>query len=82
MAYDVQDSSANQGGGMLAVVTYYNKKSGKKMSQERASKADQSRVEQRIEYVSSGDLQNDPAVSSFSIAMPSLTDPMYVRWAN
>ncbi len=80
VAYDVQDGSANQGGGMSAVITYYNKKSGKKMSQERASKADQSRVEQRIEYVPSGDLQNDPAVSSFSIAMPSPTDPMYNRW--
>ncbi len=81
LAYSVQENNPNQVGEMVGMITYYNKKSGKKMTQERASKADQSRVEQRIEYVSNTDLQNISVENSFSLAMPSLNDPMYGRWA-
>lgn len=82
VAYDQSDiSDTGQISGMSAVVTYYNKKTGKKMSQERASKADQSRVEQKVEYVFNSDAQKDSLQNSFSIAMPSPSDPMFSRWA-
>lgn len=81
IAYDVQEDSLDPANKMVAVVTYYKKKSGKKISEEKASKADPSRIEQRIEYVPNADMQNNFLQNSFSIAMPSPSDPMYARWA-
>ncbi len=82
VAYDSQDSNVAQENGMSAVITYYKKKSGKKISEEKANKADPSRIGQRIEYIPSIDAQNSALENSFSIAMPSLSDPMYARWAS
>jgi membrane carboxypeptidase/penicillin-binding protein len=67
--------------GTTAVVTYY--KSGKKISAEKAAKADQSKIEKRINYVPvDGAQQSITIKDSFSIAMPLPTDPMYKRWTN
>ena len=81
VAYETQVDTANQASQMSAVITFYNKKSGKKISQEKANKADPSRVEQRIEYLSNTDGQSSAPANAFSIAMPQLSDPMYGRWA-
>ncbi len=67
--------------GTNAVVIYYNKKTGKKISAEKASKADQAKVQQKIEYIPSVETQSNLPKNSFGIAMPLPTDPMYKRWA-
>ncbi|MEI7621623.1 MAG: PBP1A family penicillin-binding protein [Candidatus Moraniibacteriota bacterium] len=83
IAYDMQNKTEPRQAesAMSAVTTYYNKKTGKKMSPERASKADQAKVVQKVEYVSS---VNAPSnfTSSFNVAMPSSDDPMYKKWIN
>ncbi|MEI8344372.1 MAG: PBP1A family penicillin-binding protein [Candidatus Moraniibacteriota bacterium] len=82
MAYDVQSDDEKQAGGMSAIITYYNIKSGKKISQEKANKTDQSKVVQQIEYIPSAEAQNNSSQKSFSIAMPPMADPMFGRWAS
>ncbi|NTV41235.1 MAG: penicillin-binding protein [Candidatus Moranbacteria bacterium] len=82
IAYDPQSGGVvDQAQEMLAVITYYNEKSGKKISAEKASKTDQSKVRQKIEYIPATAAQGKASKNSFSIAMPSPSDPMYVRWA-
>lgn len=81
-AYDPQSGGAiDQAQEMLAVVTYYNEKSGKKISAEKASKTDQSKVRQKIEYIPATAVEEKASKNSFSIAMPAPSDPMYARWA-
>ena len=85
IAYDTfkQDKPVQIAGqaNMQAVVTYYRKSSGKKISAERAAKADPARIKQEISYVPVVDGQPSLPRNSFSIAMPSPADPMYQRWA-
>lgn len=84
IAYDTykqNDPSQQNNSSMTAVVTYYKKNSGKKISADKASKADPARIEQRIEYVPSTDPNASAANNSFSIAMPPPTDPMFKLWA-
>lgn len=86
VAYDTYQQSSpdnrlvqTDGSGMTAVVTYYKK--GKKISAEKANKADPKKIEKKIEYIPSGDASSSAAPKdSFSIAMPAPTDPMYKRW--
>lgn len=66
--------------GTKAVVTYYRK--GKKISAEKAAKADPDKIEQRIEYIPI--IEGQVVINrenSFSVAMPAPTDPMFNRWA-
>lgn len=67
-------------------ITYYNSKTGKKISESKAKKMDPKKVDKRVEYIAITD-PNAPTPSgsniseNFSIAMPAPTDPMYKRWA-
>lgn len=72
-----EDLTAN----MKAKTTYYNNKTGKKISEEKAKKTNPAKVDKKIEYISVGENGGDKAKNSFSVAMPSPTDPMYRRWA-
>jgi len=78
---DAKIAEADGNAKMQAKVTYYNNKTGKKISQEKAAKTDPKKVDKRIEYISTVDSQNTLPKNSFSIAMPLPTDPMYKRWA-
>ncbi|HEX8974287.1 MAG TPA: PBP1A family penicillin-binding protein [Patescibacteria group bacterium] len=69
---------------MRQVITYYNNKTGKKISEEKAKKTDPEKVDKHVDWVPV-DGSNTPAASSdslgkFSIALPVPTDPMYKRW--
>lgn len=66
--------------GMITKVTYYNKRTGKKMSEERALKADQSKVEKRIEYFPTASLSNKQVAGAMTVALPDPNDPMYRQW--
>lgn len=61
-------------------VTYFNNKTGKEISEEKAKKIDQSKVEKRVEYV----LKNVPAAPASGrrtdLAVPASDDPMASRW--
>lgn len=67
---------------MKAKIIYYNIKSGKVVSEKKASKTDPSKIEKRIEYIqqegTSSDGSSDP--NAVDIALPSPNDPMYKRW--
>jgi 1A family penicillin-binding protein len=80
--YDVsmQSNSINNNG-MSAVINYYLKKSGRQISAEKALKADQSRIEKRIEYVSADLMGGASMQNQIQIAMPAMSDPMFARWA-
>jgi membrane peptidoglycan carboxypeptidase len=81
---DIQKIEDN-GTKVRTVVTYYNKKTGKKMSEERALKADQEKVERRVEYVteySSTSMNESRTDETVSIALPSINDPMYKKWTS
>ncbi len=83
IAYDVQNNSkVDQVAGMLAKVTYYNEKTGKKISAKKASQIDQAKVRQKIEYIPLDKSIEKSVKNTFSIAMPAPTDPMYLRWNN
>ncbi len=78
------DEALRQASGekMKMVVTYYNNKTGKKISAEKARKTDPKKVAKKIEYlpVESGDAAIKTE-SAPSIALPSPSDPMYKQWA-
>jgi len=90
IAYDSynKDNSQNQtniadagpGAGLIAKITYYKNKTGKKISEKKAKKIDPEKVDQKIEYVSTDNGGNSAPKNSFSIAMPAPTDPMFNRW--
>jgi penicillin-binding protein 1A len=65
------------------VITYYNNKTGKKISEKKAQKTDPKKVDKVVQYLPADASQNSPSGNSgiFSIAMPSPNDPMYQRWA-
>lgn len=68
---------------MKTKVTYYDKKTGKKISEEKAKKTKKSKVEKRVEYIPIADSNSAISDSALpiNIAMPSPSDPMYQRWA-
>ncbi|MDD5464235.1 MAG: transglycosylase domain-containing protein [Candidatus Moranbacteria bacterium] len=61
-------------------ITYYNNKTGKKISEERAKKTDPKKVDKRVEYIIVNDPSIIPPKNSVSVAMPSPNDPMYKNW--
>ena len=61
-------------------VTYYNNKTGKKISAEKAKKTDPKKVDKKVEYIIVSDPNITPPKNSVSVAMPSPTDPMYKNW--
>jgi membrane peptidoglycan carboxypeptidase len=65
---------------MVAKVTYYNSKTGKKISEERARKADPDKVEKRIEYIPISASSKGQVAGAMSMALPSPDDPMYKQW--
>ena len=74
----------NQSVNMTQVITYFDNKKGKQISEKKASKLDPSRVDQHIQYVPADPSQSvisSSPLGQFSIAMPSPSDPMYKRWA-
>ena len=85
IAYDTepQTNNASQNAAMTTVITYFNNKTGKQISEKKASKMDPSKVDQHVQYVPV-DPSNGSNISSsgaINIAMPSPSDPMYKRWA-
>jgi penicillin-binding protein 1C len=74
--YNAKNSSAN----ILTKVTYYNSKTGKKISEEKASKTDPAKVEKRVEYVQIDPSGNRQVAGAMNIALPSPTDPMFKQW--
>ncbi len=84
VAYDSykQNDTKIAGAGVQAKITYYNNKTGKKISEEKAQKTDPKKVDKKIEYISTNFEQNSIPKDAFSIAMPSLNDPMYKNWAS
>ena len=83
VAYDASSNQNNQNSSdMIAITTYYRKKSGKQISADQAAKTDPAKVEQRTQYVSATDpqAQGGAPVGSYSVALPSPTDPMFQRW--
>jgi membrane peptidoglycan carboxypeptidase len=77
---DTQIASTDSAAQMQIKITYYNNKTGKKISQGKATKTDPAKVDKIIEYIPAGGAQNLSPNNAFSIAMPSLNDPMYSRW--
>lgn len=66
---------------MKPKVTYYNSKTGKKISEEKARKTDPKKVEKRIEYVpdyGSGSDNKSPR----NVALPDPNDPAYKKWTD
>lgn len=85
VAYDAYKSKEmatvkSAGTKMIAKVTYYNKKTGKKMTEERASKADQKKVEKRVEYISVPEFSGGQVAGAMTMALPPASDPMYKSW--
>jgi len=66
---------------MKAKIIYYNNKTGKIVSEKKASKTSPSKIEKRIEYIPQGDTQSLNSSDVFDIALPSQSDPMYKQWA-
>lgn len=81
VAYDTYKANTVATVAMKTKVTYYNNKTGKKISESKASKTDPAKVDKRIEYIpvkgapSVGDL-----AGSMSLALPKPQDPMYKQW--
>ena len=73
--YEVE-KDAEQIAGIMARVAYYNNKSGKKMSEDKAKKTDSDKVSVKLEYASG----SDNSGGFMNIAMPDPTDPMYNIW--
>lgn len=61
-------------------VTYYNNKTGKKISEAKASKMDPKKVEKKVEYIPTNETTADAQKNSISIALPNPQDPMYRQW--
>ena len=66
--------------GVQAKITYYNNKTGKKISEQKAKKTDPNKVDKKIEYVSASNKQESAPKDAFTLAMPLVTDPMYKNW--
>ena len=74
---DVQLAGASTN--MIAKVTYY--RNGKKISEEKANKADPKKVEKRVEYVPAPETGGGQVAGAMSIALPNTNDPLYKQWA-
>lgn len=72
-------------------ITYIDKKSGKKVSQEKVMRMDakkvKDRIEEKIEYIPIGEQQNIPIASAaesnevITMALPPVSDPMFNIWS-
>ena len=74
---DIQPDGASTN--MIAKITYY--RNGKKISEEKAAKADPKKVEKRVEYVSVPETGGGHLAGAVSIALPKINDPLYKQWA-
>ncbi|EKE18952.1 MAG: 1A family penicillin-binding protein, partial [uncultured bacterium] len=82
VAYDTykgrqENPKVADAGSVRTKITYYNNKTGKKISEEKARKMDPEKVDKRIEYIS-GD--SNSGSGSTNVALPNVNDPMYKRW--
>jgi 1A family penicillin-binding protein len=75
--YDKTASYALQASGGIPEVKYYRRSSGKEISSDKASKADSSKVDMRIDYPSGFSAQTG---ISLVAEMQNTTDPMILRW--
>ena len=73
--YEVE-KDREQIAGIMGRVIYYNNKSGKKISEDKAKKTDSDKVSMKLEQASG----SDSSEGFMNIAMPDPTDPMYNRW--
>ncbi|NTU66991.1 MAG: PBP1A family penicillin-binding protein [Candidatus Moranbacteria bacterium] len=83
IAYETSKlKSSSQGLQFEKKVTYYNNKTGKKISESKAKKTDPAKVDQKIEFVpKNGSSPSAPAGDiQTSYAVPNPTDPMFGRW--
>lgn len=84
IAYETyKQKPAELAGGMTEVVTYYNNKSGKQISAEKAAKTDPKKVEKKVQYLPAGNdslEKNSNNPGTVSIALPNPNDPMYQSW--
>lgn len=99
IAYDAYDKSGDDklasidlGGSVRMKITYFNNKTGKKISESKAKKTKPSKVEKRVEFIP---VENDPGGTNneasnassnpnekfIDIALPSPSDPMFKQWA-
>ncbi|HOW60868.1 MAG TPA: PBP1A family penicillin-binding protein [Candidatus Moranbacteria bacterium] len=62
--------------GITARIVYYNNKSGKKISEDKAKKTDSDKVSIKLEY----GYGKDDSGKFMNIAMPDPTDPMFNQW--
>lgn len=60
--------------------TYYNNKTGKKISESKAKKTDPKKVDVRVEYIPIEGASNEKVAGAMSIALPDPKDPMYNQW--
>lgn len=80
---DAKLADSNLAVNMKEKITYYNNKTGKKISEKKAKNMDPKKVDKRVEY-----LPIDPAKITenkpgmLSVALPDVNDPMYKRWLN
>jgi membrane peptidoglycan carboxypeptidase len=87
IAYDTYGKNdANKNANLLASsqmilkTTYYNSKTGKKISEAKANKLDSDKVDKRIEYIPADNADAKQFASAVSMALPNPQDPMYQRW--
>lgn len=91
IAYDTYNPSGDKDKVIASVpdlktkarVIYYNTKSGKVVSEEKAKKTDPKKIKKRIEYFTvegTDQIKQSDISGSFDIALPSPSDPMYKRW--
>jgi membrane peptidoglycan carboxypeptidase len=66
---------------MKPKITYYNSKTGKRISEEKARKTDPEKVEKRIEYVPDYGSGSD-SKNRNNIALPDPNDPAYKKWTD
>lgn len=81
-AYETYDGKKTAAAKVVEKVTYYNNKTGKKISEEKARKTDPKKVDRRVEYITIGesDVAGTDNTDFSSIALPNPTDPMFKQW--
>ena len=79
---DVKIANAGPTANMRVKITYYNNKTGKKISEKKASKMDPDKVDKKIEYIPADGASSDSGSGSgpVNVALPNVNDPMYKRW--
>lgn len=77
---DLKIAEGENAGNVKVKVTYYNSKTGKKISESRAKKTDPKKVEIRMEYITVDTVDEGESAGAMSVALPNPQDPMYKRW--